>query len=228
MKEVVEELFWVRGSARKTKFHSNVKFDDAIFEQTGIFRQASQTSYEFRSYTFPSATGSMPEEPFTALVEMSTMHDRLTSEERISSLVLEEGILRRLKGKESELERTCRKNAELEKRLKQLSVASQIWQNVANNNENVANTLRVNLDQCLKLSNPAKMEKAWGMGAGRKLEKHIGIKAKQPIFVIQKCARVQLIKNGKKIVVFVPNDGCLIEENDQILIAGFGLNSIEH
>ncbi|GLJ14722.1 hypothetical protein SUGI_0238600 [Cryptomeria japonica] len=64
-------------------------------------------------------------------------------------VLLEEGILRRLKGKEAELERTCCKNAELEKCLKQLSVASQIWQNVANNNENIANTPRENLEQVL-------------------------------------------------------------------------------
>ncbi|KAE8691906.1 40S ribosomal protein S23 [Hibiscus syriacus] len=46
------------------------------------------------------------------------------------------------------------------------------------------------------------------------LEK-IGIEAKQPNSAIRKCARVQLIKNGKKIATFVPNDGCLnyIEEN---------------
>uniref|UniRef100_A0A3Q7GSU0 Uncharacterized protein n=1 Tax=Solanum lycopersicum TaxID=4081 RepID=A0A3Q7GSU0_SOLLC len=33
-----------------------------------------------------------------------------------------------------------------------------------------------------------------------------------------------LFVNGKKIVVFVPKDGCLnyIEENDEVLIAGFG------
>ncbi|CAL9203085.1 unnamed protein product [Musa hybrid cultivar] len=50
------------------------------------------------------------------------------------------------------------------------------------------------------------------------------IEAKQPNSAIQKCARVQLIKNGKKITAFVPNDGCLnfIEENDEVLIAGFG------
>ncbi|GMP73964.1 hypothetical protein CsSME_00031528 [Camellia sinensis var. sinensis] len=55
------------------------------------------------------------------------------------------------------------------------------------------------------------------------LEK-IGIEAKQPNFAIRKCARVHLIKNGKKIPAFVPNDGCLnyIEENDEVLIAGFG------
>jgi small subunit ribosomal protein S23e len=46
------------------------------------------------------------------------------------------------------------------------------------------------------------------------LEK-IGIEAKQPNSAIRKCARVQLIKNGKKIAAFVPRDGCLnyIEEN---------------
>ncbi|KAF6265259.1 ribosomal protein S12/S23-domain-containing protein [Scenedesmus sp. NREL 46B-D3] len=55
------------------------------------------------------------------------------------------------------------------------------------------------------------------------LEK-IGIEAKQPNSAIRKCARVQLIKNGKKIAAFVPMDGCLnfIEENDEVLIAGFG------
>lgn len=46
-----------------------------------------------------------------------------------------------------------------------------------------------------------------------------GIEAKQPNSAIRKCARVQLIKNGKKIAAFVPNDGCLnfIEENVRIL-----------
>eukprot|EP00743_Colponemidia_sp_Colp-15_P000058 GILK01000068.1.p1 GENE.GILK01000068.1~~GILK01000068.1.p1 ORF type:complete len:158 (-),score=26.16 GILK01000068.1:276-713(-) len=55
------------------------------------------------------------------------------------------------------------------------------------------------------------------------LEK-IGIEAKQPNSAIRKCVRVQLIKNGKKIAAFVPRDGCLnyLEENDEVLIAGFG------
>ena len=55
------------------------------------------------------------------------------------------------------------------------------------------------------------------------LEK-VGVEAKQPNSAIRKCVRVQLIKNGKKITAFVPNDGCLnyIEENDEVLISGFG------
>ncbi|XP_036028441.1 40S ribosomal protein S23-like [Onychomys torridus] len=58
---------------------------------------------------------------------------------------------------------------------------------------------------------------------GSVLEK-IGVEAKQPNSAIRKCVRVQLIKNGKKITAFVPNDGCLnfIEENDEVLVAGFG------
>merc|ERR1712173_313089 len=52
----------------------------------------------------------------------------------------------------------------------------------------------------------------------------VGIEAKQPNSAIRKCARVQLIKNGKKITAFVPNDGCLnyVDENDEVLVSGFG------
>merc|ERR1712179_820 len=52
----------------------------------------------------------------------------------------------------------------------------------------------------------------------------IGVEAKQPNSAIRKCVRVQLIKNGKKITAFVPNDGCLnyVDENDEVLVSGFG------
>jgi small subunit ribosomal protein S23e len=55
------------------------------------------------------------------------------------------------------------------------------------------------------------------------LEK-VGVEAKQPNSAIRKCVRVQLIKNGKKVTAFVPNDGCLnfLDENDEVLISGFG------
>uniref|UniRef100_A0A8B9MSL5 Small ribosomal subunit protein uS12 n=1 Tax=Accipiter nisus TaxID=211598 RepID=A0A8B9MSL5_9AVES len=47
------------------------------------------------------------------------------------------------------------------------------------------------------------------------LEK-VGVEAKQPNSAIRKCFRVQLIKNGKKIIAFVPSDSCLnlIEVNN--------------
>lgn len=52
------------------------------------------------------------------------------------------------------------------------------------------------------------------------LHLYSGIEAKQPNSAIRKCARVQLIKNGKKIAAFVPNDGCLnyIEENVSFVV----------
>ncbi|KAJ4525711.1 ribosomal protein S23 [Exophiala dermatitidis] len=55
------------------------------------------------------------------------------------------------------------------------------------------------------------------------LEK-VGVEAKQPNSAIRKCVRVQLIKNGKKVTAFVPNDGGLnfVDENDEVLLAGFG------
>ena len=55
------------------------------------------------------------------------------------------------------------------------------------------------------------------------LEK-IGVEAKHPNSAIRKCVRVQFTKNGKKSQPFVPSDGCLnfIEENDEVLVAGFG------
>ncbi|CAN7009307.1 unnamed protein product [Brassica oleracea var. botrytis] len=56
---------------------------------------------------------------------------------------------------------------------------------------------------------------------GRKkvvLSGFIGMEAKQPNSGICKCARVQLVENGRKVAAFVPND-------DEVLISGFGRKS---
>ena len=55
------------------------------------------------------------------------------------------------------------------------------------------------------------------------LEK-VGIESKQPNSAIRKCVRVQLIKNGKQISAFLPNDGALnyIDEHDEVVIEGIG------
>ncbi|CAF1734073.1 unnamed protein product [Brassica napus] len=58
----------------------------------------------------------------------------------------------------------------------------------------------------------------------------LGMEAKQPNSGICKCARVQLVKNGKKVAAFVPNDFCqrlnscfvLCCLQDEVLISGFG------
>ena len=56
------------------------------------------------------------------------------------------------------------------------------------------------------------------------VQEKLGIETKQPNSGIRKCVRVRLLKNGKKITAFVPRDGSLafINENDEVLISGFG------
>ena len=55
------------------------------------------------------------------------------------------------------------------------------------------------------------------------LEK-IQIEAKQPNSAMRKCARVQLIKNGKQITAFMPGDGAqkLINEHDEVIVESIG------
>jgi len=44
--------------------------------------------------------------------------------------------------------------------------------------------------------------------------------AKQPNSAMRKCARVQLIKNGKQITAFLPGDGAqkMVDEHDEVIV----------
>jgi small subunit ribosomal protein S12 len=48
--------------------------------------------------------------------------------------------------------------------------------------------------------------------------------AKQPNSAMRKCARVQLVKNGKQVTAFMPGDGAqkLIDEHDEVMIEAIG------
>ena len=50
------------------------------------------------------------------------------------------------------------------------------------------------------------------------------IEAKQPNSAMRKCARVQLIKNGKQITAFLPGDGAtkMIDEHDEVVVECIG------
>merc|ERR1711924_155471 len=52
----------------------------------------------------------------------------------------------------------------------------------------------------------------------------VAVEAKQPNSAVRKCVRVQLKKNNKRITAYVPRDGGMsfIDENDDVLVAGFG------
>ena len=55
------------------------------------------------------------------------------------------------------------------------------------------------------------------------LEK-IQVEAKQPNSAMRKCARVQLVKNGKQITAFMPGDGAQkqINEHDEVIVECIG------
>ena len=55
------------------------------------------------------------------------------------------------------------------------------------------------------------------------LEK-VQLEAKQPNSAMRKCARVQLIKNGKQITAFLPGDGAtkMVDEHDEVTVECIG------
>ena len=58
---------------------------------------------------------------------------------------------------------------------------------------------------------------------GLVLEK-VQLEAKQPNSAMRKCARCQLIKNGRQVTAFLPGDGAtkLVDEHDEVLIECIG------
>merc|ERR1712147_604692 len=78
--------------------------------------------------------------------------------------------------------------------------------------------------RCARKMRNRRRDQRWADLGYKKANLGTALKANQPNSAIRKCVRVQLIKNGKKITAFVPNDGCLnyIEENDEVLVSGFG------
>src|SRR3989339_759674 len=55
------------------------------------------------------------------------------------------------------------------------------------------------------------------------LEK-LQLEAKQPNSAMRKCARCQLIKNGRQITAFLPGDGAtkLVDEHDEVIVECIG------
>jgi small subunit ribosomal protein S12 len=85
--------------------------------------------------------------------------------------------------------------------------------------------------KAFKLPNRTKLKKKVDPLAGSSqakaivLEK-IQVEAKQPNSAMRKCARVQLVKNGKQVTAFMPGDGAqkMINEHDEVIIECIGGN----
>ena len=75
----------------------------------------------------------------------------------------------------------------------------------------------------LRLKQKSDPLKGSSQANGIVLEK-VQIEAKQPNSAMRKCARVQLVKNGKQVTVFMPGDCAskLIDEHDEVMIECIG------
>ncbi|WCJ37014.1 SBP (S-ribonuclease binding protein) family protein [Euphorbia peplus] len=62
---------------------------------------------------------------------------------------IEEGMIKRLRAKEEEIDKIGKLNWALEERVKSLCIENQIWRDLAQSNEATANALRSNLEQVL-------------------------------------------------------------------------------
>lgn len=74
---------------------------------------------------------------------------RKPSSRRIIAAV-EDVIVKKLKAKEEELDRTVKLNSALQEKVKSLCIENQIWRDLAQSTEATANALRTNLQQVLR------------------------------------------------------------------------------
>lgn len=77
------------------------------------------------------------------------VEERKKRQVRIIMDVIEEGVMKKLKAKEDEIEKIGKLNWALEERVKSLCIENQIWRDLAQSNEATANALRTNLEQVL-------------------------------------------------------------------------------
>ncbi len=83
--------------------------------------------------------------------------------------------------------------------------------------------LPVYVSRTLGLAKKADPLEGSSQARGIVLEK-VQMEAKQPNSAMRKCARVQLIKNGRQVTAFMPGEGAtkLIDEHDEVVIERIG------
>ncbi|KAG0477082.1 hypothetical protein HPP92_013923 [Vanilla planifolia] len=92
---------------------------------------------------------------------------------RFAQLVVsavEEGVSKRLKAKDEEIEREKRINWALEEKIRKISIESQIWRELAQTNEAAANVLRSNLEHLLAVQLRVKEQRIWDTDASGAVE----------------------------------------------------------
>ncbi|KAH6796111.1 hypothetical protein C2S51_037097 [Perilla frutescens var. frutescens] len=91
-----------------------------------------------------------------AIISQHTKKIRLELEERqkqqarLLAAAIGEGVMRKLKEKDEQIQRMGKLNLVLQERVKSLYVENQLWRDLAQTNEATANSLRSNLEQVLQ------------------------------------------------------------------------------
>ncbi|XWS16045.1 hypothetical protein CRYUN_Cryun34aG0052300 [Craigia yunnanensis] len=77
------------------------------------------------------------------------LEERRKRQARMLILAIQEGVMKKLKEKDEEIQRMGKLNWVLQERVKSLYVENQLWRDLAQTNEATANSLRTNLEQVL-------------------------------------------------------------------------------
>ncbi|KAG6398150.1 hypothetical protein SASPL_139604 [Salvia splendens] len=78
------------------------------------------------------------------------LEERQKQQSRLLAAAIGEGVMKKLKEKDEQIQRMGKLNLALQERVKSLYVENQLWRDVAQSNEATANSLRINLEQVLQ------------------------------------------------------------------------------
>ncbi|KAL3833786.1 hypothetical protein ACJIZ3_008522 [Penstemon smallii] len=77
------------------------------------------------------------------------LEQRQNQQAKFLAAAIGQGVMKKLKEKEDQIQRIAKSNLFLQERVKSLYVENQLWRDLAQSNEATANTLRSNLEQVL-------------------------------------------------------------------------------
>lgn len=77
------------------------------------------------------------------------LEEKQKQQARLLAAAIGEGVMKKLKEKDDQIQRIGKLNFALQERVKSLYVENQLWRDLAQSNEAAANSLRTNLEQVL-------------------------------------------------------------------------------
>lgn len=98
------------------------------------------------------------------------LEERQKQHSRILMAAIGEGVMKRMKEKDEQIQRMGKLNLALQERVKSLYVENQLWRDLAQTNEATANSLRTNLEQVLLAHVSDEQLLAGGRGGGPAVE----------------------------------------------------------